>query len=308
MGCLKLTYQKVESSPLKVVYRRSDVEKKSVQRFLSVDPLAEKHPDISPYVFCANNPIRYIDPDGRDWVEGANGDITWRKDVTADNYKNDGVLGKGEIYRGTSYSREKIWSNVTVRGNTENGLMAESYNENGKMTYKNLTPWVDKAFEEMAKGISETGSNPEITKYWQYTQMPEAAANGDKWAQSVLKEDQTPWCAAFVNYNLETSGVDGTMFATAYSFKNYGQNLGNSKPVYGSIAVMNYSHVGIVVGTNKDGRIILLGGNQGNAVNLSPNGTSSVIRYVYPNGRTPTSLTMPQYNLKGRSLTNATSR
>lgn len=186
--------------------------------------------------------------------------------------------------------------------------MTESYNENGKMTYKNLTPWVDKAFEEMSKEISETGSNPEITKYWQYTQMPEAAANGDKWAQSVLNEDQTPWCAAFVNYNLETSGVGGTMLATAYSFKNYGQNLGNSKPVYGSIAIMNYSHVVIVVGTNNDGRIILLGGNQGNAVNLSPNGKSAVIRYVYPNGYTPTSLTMPQYNLKGRSLTNATSR
>ena len=65
MGCLKLTYQKVESSPLKVVYRRSDVEKKSVQRFLSVDPLAHKMPAWSPYSYTFNNPIRYVDPDGR---------------------------------------------------------------------------------------------------------------------------------------------------------------------------------------------------------------------------------------------------
>ena len=65
MGCLKLTYQKVESSPLKVVYRRSDVEKKSVQRFLSVDPLAHKLPQWSPYAFSLNNPILFIDPDGR---------------------------------------------------------------------------------------------------------------------------------------------------------------------------------------------------------------------------------------------------
>ncbi len=31
----------------------------------SVDPLAEKFPNYSPYVYCANNPIKYVDPDGR---------------------------------------------------------------------------------------------------------------------------------------------------------------------------------------------------------------------------------------------------
>ncbi|MBL0095414.1 MAG: hypothetical protein IPP46_02170 [Bacteroidetes bacterium] len=36
-------------------------------RWLSVDPLHKKYPNISPYVFCANNPIIYIDKDGRDY-------------------------------------------------------------------------------------------------------------------------------------------------------------------------------------------------------------------------------------------------
>ncbi len=37
-------------------------------RWHSVDPLAEKHPNQSPYLFCNGNPIIYMDPDGRDGV------------------------------------------------------------------------------------------------------------------------------------------------------------------------------------------------------------------------------------------------
>jgi len=32
--------------------------------FMTVDPLAEKHYNISPYVYCAGNPVRFIDPTG----------------------------------------------------------------------------------------------------------------------------------------------------------------------------------------------------------------------------------------------------
>lgn len=33
---------------------------------MSVDPLCEKYYWISPYAFCLNNPVRFIDPDGRE--------------------------------------------------------------------------------------------------------------------------------------------------------------------------------------------------------------------------------------------------
>ena len=33
-------------------------------RFMIIDPLSERYCTISPYVYCANNPVRYIDPTG----------------------------------------------------------------------------------------------------------------------------------------------------------------------------------------------------------------------------------------------------
>ena len=35
--------------------------------FITMDELCEKYPSISPYAYCAGNPIRYVDPDGRDF-------------------------------------------------------------------------------------------------------------------------------------------------------------------------------------------------------------------------------------------------
>ncbi|MBQ4291118.1 MAG: hypothetical protein II752_00065, partial [Muribaculaceae bacterium] len=35
-------------------------------RFTTVDPLADKYPDLSPYAFCNNNPLAFVDLDGND--------------------------------------------------------------------------------------------------------------------------------------------------------------------------------------------------------------------------------------------------
>ena len=35
--------------------------------WLSVDPMADKYPNISPYAYCAWNPVKLVDPDGREF-------------------------------------------------------------------------------------------------------------------------------------------------------------------------------------------------------------------------------------------------
>ena len=42
-------------------------------RWISPDPLSEEYPDWSPYAFTVNNPIRYVDPDGREPIDPRTG-------------------------------------------------------------------------------------------------------------------------------------------------------------------------------------------------------------------------------------------
>ena len=42
--------------------------------WLSVDPMADKYPSMSPYSYCAWNPVKLVDPDGREiWIKGSDG-------------------------------------------------------------------------------------------------------------------------------------------------------------------------------------------------------------------------------------------
>ena len=47
--------------------------------WLSVDPLSDKYPSISPYAYCAWNPIKLVDPDGNDFLEF---DDEWKYNTT----------------------------------------------------------------------------------------------------------------------------------------------------------------------------------------------------------------------------------
>ncbi len=63
--------------------------------WLSVDPLSDKYPNLSPYTYCADNPVRLVDVDGREvWIVGEDGN----------RYKYE----KGTIYteEGKPYSPE----------------------------------------------------------------------------------------------------------------------------------------------------------------------------------------------------------
>ena len=68
--------------------------------WLSVDPMSDKYPSMSPYNYCANNPVILVDPDGRDiWTIYEDGTINREKNTKIDRI--DVVDGEGNITKGT---------------------------------------------------------------------------------------------------------------------------------------------------------------------------------------------------------------
>lgn len=94
-------------------------------------------------------------------------------------------------------------------------------------------------------------------------------------------KDEIPWCSSFVNWVMLKSGYNITRSAAAKSWAKYGVEC---KPHVGCIVVMTRpggNHVGFYIG-KKNKRVLLLGGNQSNSVNVTSFPENVVIGYRIP--------------------------
>jgi hypothetical protein len=108
MGCQKLTYH-FENPPLKVVYRANEVEQKSAQRFLSVDPKANLLPSWSPYVAFKNNPVIYVDPDGQFPILSGLAGFAKGLFASSDNFEQEGSSRMGNALRSAWRHEKQSW-------------------------------------------------------------------------------------------------------------------------------------------------------------------------------------------------------
>lgn len=98
-----------------------------------------------------------------------------------------------------------------------------------------------------------------------------------------IKDDETPWCAAFVGAMLERVGVKSSRFESAKSYLQWGRTL--SEPVAGCIVVFTREgggHVGFLMGKDKEGNLLVLGGNQKDAVNVREFPVARATGYRWP--------------------------
>ncbi|MEQ5183160.1 TIGR02594 family protein [Providencia alcalifaciens] len=96
---------------------------------------------------------------------------------------------------------------------------------------------------------------------------------------------KVPWCAGFVNAMLERAGIKSPRKDASSSYDTFGQKL--TEPKYGCVVRFSRSgggHVGFCVGKTANGSLLILGGNQSDAVNVKAFGTDRVVAYRWPDG------------------------
>lgn len=88
-----------------------------------------------------------------------------------------------------------------------------------------------------------------------------------------VRDDETPWCAAFVGAILKRCGIEPSGELTARSYLHWGEKVPLSQAQVGDVVVFSrgnspwQGHVGFFSKVTKN-HIYVLGGNQANQVNI----------------------------------------
>lgn len=120
---------------------------------------------------------------------------------------------------------------------------------------------------------------------------PQHNAHVLKWWKDIgapFADDETPWCGAFVGGVLVEAGIKPVAGgASARAWLKMPVKL--DKPAVGCVVIFwrgsksgTSGHVGFVVGKDKRGNLMVLGGNQGDAVTIKPFGAERVLGYRWP--------------------------
>ncbi len=135
---------------------------------------------------------------------------------------------------------------------------------------------------------------------WIGTEETQGAADNPviiEWAQEEggeiakdYKHDSIPWCSLYANMILKKVGLKGTETLWALDWNEWGVKL--EGPAVGAFAPMKRitpegtvaGHIVVVVGRDKSGFLLGLGGNQDDAVNIRSVPLARPLSFRWPNG------------------------
>jgi uncharacterized protein (TIGR02594 family) len=126
------------------------------------------------------------------------------------------------------------------------------------------------------------------------------------WLGIAVNSDEVPWCGTFVADCMIAAGFPrprGAIAVRAKWWLNFGHKLPmNDRPPLGAIAVFGRQgggHVGFVVAWHTNGDLDILGGNQGNAVNVRRFPKARLVGLRWPTNAVPMALAPLSGGAKG---------
>ena len=155
--------------------------------------------------------------------------------------------------------------------------------------------WLAQALEDI--GLAELPGAPTSPKI-------------DLWLKKLgawWRDDETPWCGTAVAAWIKGAGGDlPKHWYRAKGWLDWGETL--TTPVVGCVVIFERAgggHVGLCVGRDAAGHLMVLGGNQGNKVSIAPFDQTRVIGYRWPKDMEPVTMAgLPTLHASGAVSTN----
>ena len=185
---------------------------------------------------------------------------------------DDGIFGKG--------TKKTVIEFQASMGLITDGVVGDAtYTvlQTDPVEKQNGTEWLTLAKGEI--GVHEVYNESRVHYYWKKAKLSGLAK---------FPATQIPWCSGFLCAMMELAGIRSARTDGAKNWLGWGVEL--EEPCDGCVVVFTRTgggHVGIVVGEDEYGNLLVLGGNQGNAVNVKSFNRSRVTGYRYPEGYKP---------------------
>ena len=155
-------------------------------RFTTVDAMAEKYYPESPYSYCGNNPIMFIDPDGHMKVI-YNPDGTY-KETTHNNWFHNTFIGRQEYI---AYKEGNVRLSEQEFWNWQRTGSYSSIQGTGNMTNIEFT------LDEPAKGVVDGISKFILSSVYSLVNSPKVVLTGRTW--SGASQTSTETMGAFID-------------------------------------------------------------------------------------------------------------
>ncbi|MFA5540141.1 MAG: RHS repeat-associated core domain-containing protein [Bacteroidales bacterium] len=151
--------------------------------WLSVDPLSDKYPHLTPYAYCAGNPIMLVDPDGREVVNVYEGQVKEAKEAMLkaenelNNFSGDKKSDEYKKLKSGHNDAKRDFKNKEMKKEKMNSVIEQVKKESPKYFEKMNTLKNNKGeeiniyleFESLGKngdfGYATTGNNYSTNKY-----------------------------------------------------------------------------------------------------------------------------------------------